>query len=26
MDHRYSILEAHRAVEQLVDQVVSREA
>jgi len=24
MDHRYSILEAHRAVEQLVGQVVSR--
>jgi spermidine dehydrogenase len=26
MDHRYSILEAHRAVGQLLDQVVSREA
>jgi spermidine dehydrogenase len=26
MDHRYSILEAHRAVEQLLDQVVRREA
>jgi len=26
MDHRYSILEAHRAVEQLLDQVVSRAA